>query len=50
MYNGITIARQAEPRVGAAYNIKKTSTVLQGSYARIMETPFNENLILASNG
>jgi hypothetical protein len=50
LYNGITTARQAEPRVGAAYNIKKTNTVLQGSYARIMETPFNENLILASNG
>ena len=50
LYNGITIARQVEPRVGAAYNIKKTNTVLQGSYARIMETPFNENLILASNG
>ena len=50
LYNGISIARQAEPRVGAAYNIKKTNTVLQGSYARTMETPFNENLILASNG
>ncbi len=50
LYNGITIARQAQPRVGAAYNIKKTNTVLRGSYARIMETPFNENLILASNG
>ena len=50
LYNGISIARQAEPRVGAAYNIKKTNTVLRGSYARIMETPFNENLILASNG
>jgi hypothetical protein len=50
LYNGITIARQAEPRVGAAYNVKKTNTVLRVSYARIMETPFNENLILASNG
>ncbi len=50
LYNGISTARQAEPRVGAAYNIKKTNTVLQASYARIMETPFNENLILASNG
>jgi hypothetical protein len=50
LYNGISIARQAEPRVGAAYNIRKTNTVLQASYARIMETPFNENLILASNG
>ncbi len=50
LYNGFSIARQAEPRVGAAYNIKKTNTVLRASYARTMETPFNENLILASNG
>ncbi len=35
---------------GVAYNIKKTGTVLRASYARTMETPFNENLILASNG
>jgi len=48
LYNGITIARQAEPRVGVAYNIKKTSTVIRASYARTMETPFNENLVLAS--
>ena len=50
LYNGISDARQAEPRVGIAYNIKKTNTVLRVSYARTMETPFNENLILASNG
>jgi hypothetical protein len=50
LYNGISIARQAEPRVGVAYNVKRTSTVLRVSYARTMETPFNENLILASNG
>jgi hypothetical protein len=49
-YNGISIARQAEPRLGVAYNAKKTNTVLRVSYARTMETPFNENLILASNG
>ena len=49
-YNGISDARQVEPRVGVAYNIKPTSTVLRVSYARTMETPFNENLILASNG
>ncbi len=50
LYNGISIARQAEPRVGAAYNVKKTNTVIRASYARTLETPFNENLILASNG
>jgi hypothetical protein len=50
LYNGISIARQAEPRVGGAYNVKRTNTVIRASYARTMETPFNENLILASNG
>jgi hypothetical protein len=50
LYNGITSARQAEPRVGIAYNFKPTSTVLRVSYARTMETPFNENLVLASTG
>jgi Carboxypeptidase regulatory-like domain len=50
LYNGITIARQAEPRLGVAYNIKKTNTVLRVSYARTLETPFNENLILSSFG
>ena len=49
-YNGISIARSAEPRIGIAYNIKPSSTVLRVSYAHTMETPFNENLILASNG
>ena len=50
LYYGISTASQAEPRVGAAYNIKQTNTVLQFSYARTLETPFNENLVLASNG
>jgi hypothetical protein len=50
LYNGLTIARQAEPRVGAAYNIKKTNTILRASYARTLESPFNENLILSSTG
>jgi Carboxypeptidase regulatory-like domain len=49
-YNGLTTASQAEPRLGVAYNIKKTNTVLRASYARTLETPFNENLILASAG
>ncbi len=49
-YNGITRAAQGEPRLGIAYNIKPTNTVLRVSYARTMETPFNENLVLASFG
>ena len=50
VYNGITSYAQPEPRVGVAYNIKPTNTVLRVSYARVMETPFNENLVLASSG
>ncbi len=50
LYNGLAIQRQAEPRVGASYNIKKTSTVLRLSYARAQETPFNENLVLSVKG
>jgi hypothetical protein len=50
LYNGLTVARQAEPRVGVAYNIKPSSTVLRVSYARTLESPFNENLVLASEG
>jgi Carboxypeptidase regulatory-like domain len=50
LYNGITSYSQPEPRLGVAYNIKATNTVLRLSYARIVETPFNENLVLASNG
>jgi Carboxypeptidase regulatory-like domain len=50
IYRGISSAQQLEPRVGVAYNIKQTNTVLRLSYARTMESPFNENLILASTG
>jgi hypothetical protein len=50
LYNGLATARQAEPRIGIAYNIKPSSTVLRVSYARTLETPFNENLVLSSQG
>jgi hypothetical protein len=49
-YNGLTSHNEPEPRVGIAYNVKKTNTVLRASYARLMETPFNENLVLSSKG
>lgn len=50
VYNGLTRAQQAEPRVGLSYNVKPSSTVLGLSYARTLETPFNENLVLSSQG
>jgi hypothetical protein len=49
-YNGLTSHREAEPRLGVAYHIKPSNTILRVSYARVLETPFNENLILASIG
>jgi hypothetical protein len=49
-YNGLTTHKEAEPRLGVAYNIKRTSTVFRASYARTLETPFNENLIVSSTG
>jgi hypothetical protein len=49
-YHGITSATQPEPRLGIAYNVKPTNTILRVSYARTLETPFNENLVLASLG
>jgi carboxypeptidase family protein/TonB-dependent receptor-like protein len=50
IYNGLVAHREAEPRLGIAYNIKPSNTVLRISYARVLETPFNENLILSSVG
>ena len=49
-YNGLPTHKEAEPRLGVAYNIKGSNTVLRASYARVLETPFNENLIVASVG
>src|SRR5579872_876738 len=49
-YNGLTTHKEAEPRLGIAYNIKPSNTVLRVSYARVLETPFNENLVLSSVG
>jgi Carboxypeptidase regulatory-like domain/TonB-dependent Receptor Plug Domain len=49
-YNGLTVANQVEPRVALSYKIKRTGTVLRASYARTLESPFNENLVIASEG
>jgi hypothetical protein len=49
-YNGLAIANQVEPRLALSYKIKPTGTVLRVSYARTLESPFNENLVIASEG
>jgi len=38
-----------EPRLGAAYFIRKTGTVLRASYNRIFYTPEYENILLSSS-
>ena len=50
LYRGIVRDSQLEPRVGIAYNIKKTNSVIRIDYSRIQATPYNENLILSSLG
>jgi hypothetical protein len=47
-YGGPATANSPQPRLGIAYNIKGTGTVLRVAYSRTMETPFNENLLLSS--
>ena len=47
-YDGITKGRLMQPRLGISYLVKRTGTVLRGSFTRNFETPYNENLILSS--
>ena len=36
--------------MGIAYNVKPSNTILRVSYARTLESPFNENLVLSNIG
>ena len=47
-YNGLTSANGIQPRLGIAYLVPSTNTVLRIAYSRTFETPFNENLLLSS--
>ncbi len=47
-YNGLATANGIQPRLGFAYMIPHTNTVLRAAYSRTFETPFNENLVLSS--
>jgi Carboxypeptidase regulatory-like domain len=50
-YDGVGIVSdtQAQPRIGISYLIGPTKTVLRAGYARTMETPYNENLLVATS-
>src|SRR5436309_14079072 len=38
---------QVEPRIGASFLIRGSGTILRAGYAHTMETPYNENLLVA---
>src|SRR5207245_2220461 len=52
IYNGLSRGRQVSPRVGGAWRTPRlgtwSGTLLRLSYARLYETPYNENLIFAN--
>jgi hypothetical protein len=48
-YDGLSRKSLAEPRLGVAYSIAATGTILRASYGRTLETPYNENLVLTSS-
>jgi Carboxypeptidase regulatory-like domain len=47
-YDGLSQETGVQPRIGLAYLIKGTGTVLRAAYSRTFETPHNENLLLSS--
>jgi hypothetical protein len=47
-YRFVVNGRQLQPRVGIAFHLRETGTVLRASYNRNYQTPPNENLLLSS--
>ena len=48
-YAGLVTKSLFEPRLGASFSVPGSGTVLRASYGRTLETPYNENLLLASS-
>jgi len=48
-YRFLVNGRQLQPRVGVAFHVKETGTVLRASYNRNYQTPPNENLLLSNS-
>jgi hypothetical protein len=47
-YAGFVSQSAPEPRLGLSYGFNKTGTIVRMAAARTMETPFNENLLVAN--
>jgi hypothetical protein len=48
-YRFLVTGRQWQPRIGAAWSLPASETVLRASYNRNYQTPPNENLLLSSS-
>ncbi|HWQ53507.1 MAG TPA: TonB-dependent receptor [Bryobacteraceae bacterium] len=48
-YTFLVNGSQFQPRVGVAYTVPGTGTVLRASYNRLYQTPVNENLLLSNS-
>ena len=48
-YSMLVRAAQWQPRIGFAYHVKASGTVIRASYNRNFQTPPNENLLLANS-
>ena len=48
-YDGLTSTSLIQPRLGVSYAVPRSNTLLRASYGRTLETPYNENLVLASS-
>jgi hypothetical protein len=48
-YRFLASGSQLQPRVGFAFHIRETETVLRASYNRTYQTPPNENLLLSNS-
>jgi hypothetical protein len=49
-YDGPSTSTLVQPRLGVSYAVPHSGTILRASYGRTQETPYNENLVLASSG
>ncbi len=49
-YRFLVVGDQWQPRVGLAWRIAATNTVLRASYNRTYQTPPNENLLFSNSG
>src|SRR5262249_37402568 len=49
IYHGLSRGTAVQPRLGLTYQSTRTKTVGRAAYGRILLTPYNENLVLASS-